>query len=1617
MTRRRVTLILLLGLILSDLCLLPSLLSRAEALPDLTPSSLSLNPTQPKVGDDLTLSFVVKNIGGAASGECYGALFVGDSLQTAITIPRISPRSSGVATVDWIPPTQGVYRITFVVNYWDSISESNLNNNELVVEVIVTQAESPTLRIITGPSVVEVTQTSATIYWETSVSSIGWVKYDNIAGSYRYEETDDLFSGTHRIELADLRPSTTYHFTVFTDNSHGNTIQNRDSVFQTLALADSVVPHVSLIDPGICQGVTEISAEAFDNMGVERVEFYIDEKLLFTDYSSPFEFLLDTTPYENREHRLSVKALDFSGKSVSEDYGIKIFNIVDETTPTVIINSPKQGDTVTGNTKVTTTLSDDAGLTKVYLKVDGVTKAYAGLPDRPKSETLSFDWDTRYSLNGSHRIAVEAWDIGKNQVFAICDLTVYNPPNSIPPKLQVTEHTVTRHGNYFEVSLTVENVGGSEAREAVITDYLTGFQPISRSDMHADYLAGFSTWTNRGECQIVSKVPIPVGQSVKYSYEAVPILLPPHPPGIHYTPTIGNSSVAYKGVDGADYSDTSNDPAMYTTGGEYIETAYSNALKASDYLIITAPARLFQFNNHGEVDKLLSSMAQLARYKFGVIGYAVFPYYTNQDIQSLITYGGPWSSLLRSGWASDGYLLIVGEEEIIPAWCRQLGSFWTTSGTLNYIVNTDYPYASTIGDETVPELSIARIIGDNAALLKKVIDTSINVYLGVPGYGFDGSNLLLAAGYTSGMGGNDAYMDFPEAATDASSIFSRKKPNSVQTLFDASDYTQYTILEDGTRMINETKTGDLIRGAFFAAAPNQDLIYLAGHGSPYGWDQIAYWEILSQPKPFGSSSPVIFASSCNSGAYDGWWSHTGGKDVFVPEVTGMAEVCLQKGAAVYLGSLNSAGWAPYSNKFFELWGMDNSVARSVRDLKRSLGDDDRDIMWKGCYQVYGDAKFGAVGYPTTHVSYSSQMTQQDAPSTINVEVPDYVVSRVNREDHVEIPGGYEYLEVGEPLVPCYRVFYDYPKGVQIQDVNLVNRSIPVTASGFNVPNANISLPFIGYLAPSEEPHTTGWWPVKEYEWSVMENPENMTLAITVYPIQYNSQTTEVKFYKSYRFDINYTTSQVELIGVKMDKSIYGTGEPVNIDVEVSNVGDEEIDVVVNSVITREGNDEAVSGLPLRILKDLKGRASYSTHWDSADFDPGYYSIITELRDAKGNLLDEKTEGLRIGAPQGEIASLTLDPEDFKIGESVDVKIAFHNTGSVNLTGGTVTRIYNSRGEIINEFSHPFTGLPPHETVEFLDAWDTSSIEIDSYKVAGFAQYDGAATLPTIRAAGVDVDPPSITPVAWAQVLRENALLNIEILDQNEVTSVEFSISEAGEETPIETSQALNLGDGVWRIAFDTTKAEDGAYSLTIKASDYFNNIGSRTMAIIIRNQPSLDITTQQANAPLEIDGVDYRTDQKGILSVTLPTGNHTIEVQPLIETEASRALFTGWGDQVASSLRTITLGDDLSLLAEYKEQHLLTVSSPTGDPQGGGWYDDGAAAFFSVTSPTGFIIQKVFVGWSGDSNSTSANVETVVDGPKTVVANWRTDYTQLYALFGLSVTIVAALGIVLKRRH
>jgi uncharacterized surface anchored protein len=88
------------------------------------------------------------------------------------------------------------------------------------VEVVLTQ-DPPT--IVFGPILGSVTQTSATIYWETDQKTIGSVKYGLTTGFGRTApSTPEQATKTHRINLTDLKANTLYYFQVRGTSPNGN---------------------------------------------------------------------------------------------------------------------------------------------------------------------------------------------------------------------------------------------------------------------------------------------------------------------------------------------------------------------------------------------------------------------------------------------------------------------------------------------------------------------------------------------------------------------------------------------------------------------------------------------------------------------------------------------------------------------------------------------------------------------------------------------------------------------------------------------------------------------------------------------------------------------------------------------------------------------------------------------------------------------------------------------------------------------------------------------------------------------------------------------------------------------------------------------------------------------------------------------------------------------------------------------------------------------------------------------------------------------------------------------------------------------------------------------------
>ena len=89
---------------------------------------------------------------------------------------------------------------------------------------------------------------------------------------------------------------------------------------------DTTPPTVSASESGSAGTIT-LAATASDNVGVSRVEFYVDGALKATDSSSPYQASLDSTTLADGSHTLVAKAYDATGNvGSSSGVGFSIAN-------------------------------------------------------------------------------------------------------------------------------------------------------------------------------------------------------------------------------------------------------------------------------------------------------------------------------------------------------------------------------------------------------------------------------------------------------------------------------------------------------------------------------------------------------------------------------------------------------------------------------------------------------------------------------------------------------------------------------------------------------------------------------------------------------------------------------------------------------------------------------------------------------------------------------------------------------------------------------------------------------------------------------------------------------------------------------------------------------------------------------------------------------------------------------------------------------------------------------------------------------------------------------------------------------------------------------------------
>ncbi|MEJ0073147.1 MAG: Ig-like domain-containing protein [Candidatus Saccharibacteria bacterium] len=160
-----------------------------------------------------------------------------------------------------------------------------------------------------------------------------------------------------------LSPLTKYGYYVKAHDAVPNTSVASNSVTPTTtAFSDTTPPTASLTTPtnnSTVSGTVNVTATATDNIGVAKVEFFVDGNStpVATDTASPYAYSWDTTGLTNVAHTISVKATDTAG-NVSTVASVSV--------------TPQNGD-VTKPTAPTAVTATAASSTSINLSWSGAT--------------------------------------------------------------------------------------------------------------------------------------------------------------------------------------------------------------------------------------------------------------------------------------------------------------------------------------------------------------------------------------------------------------------------------------------------------------------------------------------------------------------------------------------------------------------------------------------------------------------------------------------------------------------------------------------------------------------------------------------------------------------------------------------------------------------------------------------------------------------------------------------------------------------------------------------------------------------------------------------------------------------------------------------------------------------------------------------------------------------------------------------------------------------------------------------------------------------------------------------------------------------------------------------
>ncbi|HDD57588.1 MAG TPA: hypothetical protein ENF43_03625, partial [Thermoplasmatales archaeon] len=973
------------------------------------------------------------------------------------------------------------------------------------------------------------------------------------SGALDNREYDSNFVSNHTVILNNLLPGTLYEFKVESKDRAGNSVQSRVKFFRTLPEEDKNKPSLYITLPPKLKGNVKLAPLVSDDKGVSRVSLFIDDKLFMTDYTFPYEFIINTKGFDDGLHRFEIRAWDFSGNVVFQGLESFIENTLFDH-PTVRIISPSENERIDISTDEEVDIiaeidhTGDLDIDRIEVLIDDnvvYTEQGRTLCSSSFEEGLShcvyFPWSCNGSLptnfvyqlranlivtGGEHKIKVIAYDTegyyGSDEI----NVVSYVPEWVRPVLIPVYRYEFNPQGTYIHAEVSVYNAGNWPAKDI----YLIIDQPMSpgfiitNSSERMQSTLIFGTDCTFHQQVVVTKDNLDTRATWRLSFDLIPIMTE-NPSSDSYI-FINNLTVRYnwEGNEG-----TTGDYTIHPR--EDLTNIVQCLTGNSRYLIITNFEDMFDAPSSssdgfcyatytGEEGELVTNIGELALLRRGVVGN-VRRGTTNTTIKNLISPSGEWARRLSQSFTSplQGYVLIVGESNIVPSWTiTGLNVQWAGGATTPQVDLSDLKYAD-ISDDDLPDLVVGRIIGDNIEDLNRLIMTDIEVAKNMNR--ITGTKALILAGSEDTM---------KNAVDDLQSDLSSMYADIVKLNY--SDYD------------NKSDRID----AFLDNTRDRSLIVYDGHGSVSSWQ---FYNTVSPDPDFGNKNPVIFSFACTTGRY-----RESNQNLF-----SLGEKFFNSNASLFIGStessavsLNNEATINFFENYFDLGNL--SVGEMLTNYKR-----DMDIkskyrkLWVLEYNLYGDPLLGKSSPATLMVIGESG--DEDLGEEIEIDLPNYNKTKKGEFDYIDIPKGSVSTATDKPRVPIFIYKKDIKKGVIVQNVYLKERNKVIEESGVNLPVVEMRPAQYSTLSNKIELNSSNsWYPEEDFRWTFTKNPDGTgTLKIVIFPLFYNQSEKKIRYYKYYKFSIEWIESGITVEDLKV-KNRVNLNEEALISFKVKNSGEE-----------------------------------------------------------------------------------------------------------------------------------------------------------------------------------------------------------------------------------------------------------------------------------------------------------------------------------------------------------------------------------------------------------------------------------------------------------------------------